>query len=416
MTGKTKQEMPETPRQGPRPMPLHLTMMTGTWLLSRAALPAWRNASPAWSRRSAAEWESLAGAAEKIGHERLALALDDEIVARSRRFVAAVEAYRNHPYVRQEPSCETPWSEGGTRLCFYPPIKRSRKARPLLFVPSLINRGYILDLKEDRSLLRWLAARGFAVFSIDWGAPGAVEREFSLTDYIAGRLERAIGQVLEASGEKPVLVGYCMGGLLALAAAQRRQEDLAGLALLATPWDFQAASPSQAQAVAKSYFALAPMMTAAGELPVDVIQTLFASLDPMQVARKFLRFECLDPDSAEAENFVALEDWLNDGVPLTIPVAEECMVGWYGENRPALGKWLVAETPVYPQAVDLPALCLLPSGDRIVPPKSAAALVQALPRCDRLEPNVGHIGMIVSAQAKKKVWRPLCRWLEGISP
>jgi polyhydroxyalkanoate synthase len=233
-----------------------------------------------------------------------------------------------------------------------------------------------------------------------------------LTDYIAGRLERAIDQVLAATGEKPILVGYCMGGLLALAAAQRRKQDLAGLALLATPWDFHIASPCQARAVAGSYFVLAPMMAAVGELPVDVIQALFASLDPMLVARKFLRFDTLDPGSADAENFVALEDWLNDGVALTLSVAEECLVGWYGENRPANGNWLVAESAVCPQAVDLPSLCVLPSGDRIVPPKSALALAEALPRCDRLEPNAGHIGMIASTRAQEKVWRPLGDWLE----
>ena len=415
VTDQVTEQMPEGPRQGPRPLPLHLTVTTGTWLLSRAALPGWRSASPAWSQGGAAEHERLLTALESLGQESLALALDDEIAARSRRFADSVESYRNHPYRRLESCCETQWRDGATRLMFHGLPAGRHVAKPLLFVPSLINRGYILDLKEDRSLLRWLATRGFPVFSFDWGAPGVEERDFSLTDYIAGRLDKAIDRVLAKTGERPVLIGYCMGGLLALAAAHRRQEDLAGLALLATPWDFHAESPGQAQVVAGSYFAFVPLMAAAGELPVDAIQALFASLDPMQVVRKFLRFHDLDPNSPEAENFVALEDWLNDGVALSLPVAEECLIGWYGENRPANGKWLIAETPVCPEAIDLPALCLLPSGDRIVPPKSAAALADALPRSDRLVPNVGHIGMIVSARAQEKVWRPLAEWLGKIA-
>ena len=58
-------------------------------------------------------------------------------------------------------------------------------------VPSLINRAYILDLAPETSLLRYLAAAGMRPLLVDWGSPGAVERGFGLTEYIAGRLEAA---------------------------------------------------------------------------------------------------------------------------------------------------------------------------------------------------------------------------------
>src|SRR3546814_8401308 len=71
-----------------------------------------------------------------------------------------------------------------------------------------------------------------------------------------------------------------MGGLLALALAQRRQGDLAGLVLMATPWDFHADNAPQGRLAAASLPLLAPLLEIAGELPVDLLQTLFASLDP----------------------------------------------------------------------------------------------------------------------------------------
>src|SRR3546814_2051767 len=79
-----------------------------------------------------------------------------------------------------------------------------------------------------------------------------------------------------------------------------------------------------------------------------LLQGLFASLDPQLVVRKFLAFGRLDAASRKAEEFVALEDWLNDGVPLAAPVARECLGRWYGDNATARGQWRLAGCPVDP--------------------------------------------------------------------
>src|SRR3546814_6860749 len=101
----------------------------------------------------------------------------------------------------------------------YPTLFRS----PVLVVPSLINRAYVLDLTAERSLLRWLAAHGLRPLLLDWGRPGAEERDFTLTDYIAGRLERALDALRAEEAAPPVLLGYCMGGLLALGLARSEE-------------------------------------------------------------------------------------------------------------------------------------------------------------------------------------------------
>ncbi|MDX1575246.1 MAG: alpha/beta fold hydrolase, partial [Kiloniellales bacterium] len=253
--------------------------------------------------------------------------------------------------------------------------------------------------------------RGVRPFLMDWGRPGVEERGLTLSDYVAGRLDRALDHVLAQTGRKPHLLGYCMGGLLALALAARRGQDLRALALLATPWDFHAEQAAQARLVADSLTSLTPLMALQGELPVDVIQGLFASLDPLQVVRKFVAFASLAADDPAALRFVAVEDWLNDGVPLAAPVARECLGDWYGENLTAKGGWKIDGEAILPQRVSLPCLCILPDQDRIVPPASAAALAEHLPSAKIRQPAVGHVGMIVSTVAKRRVWRPLADWL-----
>ena len=192
---------------------------------------------------------------------------------------------------------------------------------------------------------------------------------------------------------------------------------------MATPWDFhsqgsnEANRPEYAPIIRNRMSALVdclePVIAAAGVLPVDIIQALFASRDPLGAARKFSAFAKLPPDSSRARAFVELEDWLNDGVPLAAPVARECLVGWYGENRPFRNRWTVAGDTVSPSSLNLPLLCLIPSQDRIVSPAGAAALARCVPGCAQLNPPAGHIGMMASQSAATTVWQPLVDWISA---
>ena len=300
----------------------------------------------------------------------------------------------------------TPWDQ------------RLASAPVVLFVPSLINRCYILDLSRRRSLMRDLADHGIRPLLMDWGRPGADERGFDLTDYTAGRLEAALDAATEISGGAVTVAGYCMGGLLALALAQRRPGQVRALALLATPWDFHATENHAPDPHALLLGALAApldgLLAALGELPIDALQALFTWSDPTMVANKFRALAGRDPAGPEAEDFVALEDWLNDGVALTASVARECLIGWYGENRPARGQWRIAGQTVRPESLDLPSLLAIPRRDRIVPPASALALAEAMPNAVRLTPPAGHIGMVIGRSAREGLWKPLESWLKSV--
>ncbi len=286
------------------------------------------------------------------------------------------------------------------------------RGKPVLVVPSLINRAYILDLAPGYSLMRFLRERGFHPFLVDWGAPTEVERKFSLDDYIADRLEAALDAVCRISGGPAGVVGYCMGGLLALGLAQRRPEQTAALALLATPWDFSATSAAARLMLKAVAPQIAFTVDSLGELPVDLLQAMFTSLNPFLAARKFRRFANLAMDSKEAKSFVVLEDWLNDGIALSGPVARQCLFGWYLENKPMRGLWKIRQRAVVPGEVKTPSLVVIPKKDHIVPPLSAAPLSSLLPRAQTLNIAAGHIGMMVGGRAEKLLYKPLADWLE----
>jgi poly(3-hydroxyalkanoate) synthetase len=389
---------------------LHLML---AMMRSSGSTDAWRSsngASPTWN----------AAAAERL--TRFAVDLADgkspdppppEALLDHSTLIRGIAAYRRHPWQRTLTDPPAVWTEGSTRLLDYGGTAGPAPgpdAPTVVVVPSLVNRSYVLDLMPGRSMLRWLAANGVRPLLLDWGWPGPVERRFTLTDYIAGRLERAL-IAARAANPRLVVAGYCMGGLLAVAAAQRRPDLISALVLLATPWDFHADGADQPAALGRALPLLEPSMSLSGTLPVDVIQVLFAMLDPAAIADKFRAFARLDPSSERAKLFVALEDWLNDGVPLSAPVARECIGGWYGENLPARGQWHVAGLPVLPETLSLPTFAAIPGRDRIVPPDSAYALAAAIPNAHVHRPASGHVSMTTGAKAENVLWRPLRDWI-----
>src|SRR4051812_40623130 len=102
---------------------------------------------------------------------------------------------------------------------------RSRMKGGLILVPSLINPPFILDLAPDISLVKWLATQGFHPFLLDWGCPLAADRNLDVSAHV----ERRLLPLIAKFEQPPVLIGYCLGGTIALAAACAAR--VAGLAL-----------------------------------------------------------------------------------------------------------------------------------------------------------------------------------------
>src|SRR5689334_8062038 len=108
--------MRQPPRQGPRPLALHLLMATSALLSSRAALPLLRSGSLPWRPELAAAAQKLAASAAGVPPEALAAAVERELRARTGAFLDGLERYRRHPYRRAMPEAPVAWQEGSTRL------------------------------------------------------------------------------------------------------------------------------------------------------------------------------------------------------------------------------------------------------------------------------------------------------------
>ncbi|OEY65694.1 PHA/PHB synthase family protein [Marinobacter sp. X15-166B] len=129
------------------------------------------------------------------------------------------------------------------QLIQYAPTTKQVYATPLLITPPYINKYYVMDLDEKKSLVRWLVGKGFTVFMISWVNPGAELAHKSFSDYVTQGPVEALEVVRDITGEDKVsLVGYCVGGTIssltaALLKAQGK-DHLASLTLLTTLLDF----------------------------------------------------------------------------------------------------------------------------------------------------------------------------------
>ena len=126
------------------------------------------------------------------------------------------------------------------QLIQYAPMTDEVVKRPLLYVPPLVNKYYLLDLQPKSSLIRWLVEQGHNLFVISWVNPGPELAHKGLDDYLDEGPLAALEIIRKATGEKEVdLFGFCMGGTLAaMAAARAPKGRIASLTTIGSMFDF----------------------------------------------------------------------------------------------------------------------------------------------------------------------------------
>ncbi len=332
--------------------------------------------------------------------------------AEMKDMLLGIQKYQLYPYEPERGPLEKIWEAGTASVSTIPGHAAKKDSAPILLVPSMVNRAYILDLVPERSMLRWLGQQNITPYILDWGDGVHDAGQQSVEGIVLQRLVPAIEFVAQKNVGKTGVLGYCMGGTLLAGAAQNAAQNISSLVFLAAPWDFHAGARSllgRVQFWSPSAF---PAIAAKGHLPMDWMQMLFASLDPQSAAKKFAAFAEMDQDSDEARLFVAVEDWLNDGVDLPGPVAHACIKDWFFENAPFRKEWRLGGKPVDPAMINVPSLVIASKQDRLVDYDTAAAIGKVLPNAKIVNPACGHIGMIAGSKAISKVWTPVADWIK----
>lgn len=314
---------------------------------------------------------------------------------------------------------ETVFRNDHVQLYHYRSQTAPRYATPVLIVYALVNRPYMLDLQEDRSLIRQLLAHGLDVYLIDWGYPQRNDRWLTLDDYINDYVASCVDHILEAHQlEALTLMGVCQGGVFSLCYAALNPEKVSRLITVAAGVDFHVnegvINHWMRYRDPESNIDIDLAVDTLGNIPGSLMNFGFVMLKPYELGlQKYMTFlDSIDNDEYSA-NFLRMEKWIFDNPDQSGEAWREYITEFYVHNRLIKGETVIAGRHVDLRKITMPVLNLFAEHDHLVPPASSQALRDFIGTEDYTEASfpVGHVGMYVSRKVQDMLPSVLEGWL-----
>ena len=296
----------------------------------------------------------------------------------------------------------------------YEPRVKRPEAVPLLIVYALVNRPYMLDLQEDRSLIRGLLEQGLDVYLIDWGYPDAADRYLALADYIDGYLHRCVAHIGRRHGSNALhLLGVCQGGVLAACYAALHPERVKTLTTMVAPFDFH--TPDNVLSLWARDLDVDLLVEVLGNVPGEWLNGVFVSLRPLRLTgQKYVAMlDRLDQPEA-LKYFLRMEQWIFDSPDQAGECFRQFIQWFFQQNRLIEDRLEIDGRAVRLSRLKMPILNVYATRDHLVPPAASRALREAVGTDDYTEQAFagGHIGLYVSARAQREIPPAIAAWLK----
>lgn len=301
-----------------------------------------------------------------------------------------------------------------TLVHYQSPYGEPKNRVPVLIVYALVNRPYMTDLEEGRSLVQGLLKGGLDLYLIDWGYPDLSDKYLSLEDYIEGYLDHCVDEVRRRSGQDKInVLGICQGGSFSLCYSSLHAEKVRNLITMVTPVDFK--TPDNMLSRWVQHIDVDLLVDTLGNVPGEMLNYTFLSLKPYRLAnQKYLDLvtRTID-DPVRLESFLRMEKWIFDSPDQAGYAFREFITGFYQKNGLIKGDIRIGDQPVKLGNIHMPVLNIYASEDHLVPPAASKALKAHVGSKDyqELEFRGGHIGIYVSGSSQKEVPPAISRWL-----
>jgi len=306
---------------------------------------------------------------------------------------------------------EVIYSENKLRVLKANNLPETGKA-PILMIPAMINRHYILDLNQENSLFKELSEQGFPIYLLDWGEATPEDRWQTFTDIFLRVLKRVVAKVTRDAGQKPVLFGYCMGGTMASIYLSCFPDEASGLITLTAPFDFSRAGV-MALWTDKKHLKPENLVDALGNVPPEMVQNGFVSLKPAKWLRKWETAWKKQDNEKFLSAFMDLENWVNDNVPFPGGVWQEYIKWLYQDNLFFKDELMIGNHHASLKRLKCPLLVLIANEDHIVPKECAEPLYEMAGSTDKTVKYFagGHVGIISSPKLFPELRDTISVWL-----
>tara|TARA_B100000676_G_C17990571_1_gene794641 strand:+ start:322 stop:1446 length:1125 start_codon:yes stop_codon:yes gene_type:complete len=305
------------------------------------------------------------------------------------------------------------------------PVERNKFRVPLILVPALGIHCWTYDLMPNRSMVRYLMARGYDIYLIDWGKPSQAERSLDLDTYVNRWLPAAVDRVREHSGQQQVnLLGYCMGGLLCLMYLGGHPDaPVRSLITIASPVNFHKSGPfgkilslaSIPAMQAHDWFKLRlkPLDDKLFHIPAGLLTFGFKMTNPPGVVQAYLELVKNIADREYVTEYMTMGQWFNDMVDYPGAVVREVIEKMILANSLAKGKIRIGDRNVDFSAIKQDLLAFAGTTDNIVSLRAAKEVMKLVGSQEKRFEEVpgGHAGVFSGSKAPSHAWRISADWL-----
>ena len=308
-------------------------------------------------------------------------------------------------------------SWGRVKLYYYPHTSEDdgKSHPPVLLVPSIINRYYVLDLCEGNSLVEHLRDAGIPVYLIDWGTPGPQDRHCTLEQHVLGWIHAAVRRTCRHSGfAQTHLLGYCIGGTLAAIYAAMRPGMVGGLIAMTAPIDFSDDGTLSLWARAEE-FPVEKIAAEMGNVDSEWLQGSFKLLKPMADSQKWRSLYWNLHSRKFLGRFLPMEEWVTDNVDVPGPTYVSIINDLYRDNKLVKGTLELRGERVDLKNITCPVMIAEAAADHIVPSDSSDRLAGLVGSNDVEVHGFrgGHIGLVVGRASKEGLRPDMTDWLEA---
>ena len=306
------------------------------------------------------------------------------------------------------------YTEDKMVLYHYKARVKKQNPVPLLIVYALVNRPYMADLQEGRSMVQGLLDAGIDVYLVDWGYPDEGDRYITLEDYINGYIDNCVDKIRDEHGlDKINILGICQGGSFSLCYTALHQEKIKNIITTVTPVDFHTKNDLLSKMVRHVDIDL--LVDTEGNILGEDMNSTYLSMKPFQLmGQKYVDLVNILDDTEKMRNFMRMERWIFDSPDQAGETFREFTKQFYQENKLIKGTVKIGDDTVDLENITVPVMNIYAKDDHLVPPDSSRALGGCVSSKDytELEFPGGHIGIYVSGKAQKMIPPAVGKWLD----
>jgi len=290
-----------------------------------------------------------------------------------------------------------------------------RRRSPVLLVPSLINRSRIWDLRPGDSFVEGMLAAGYDVYLMDWGTIDERDATNTLSTYVDGYIPSAVDRVEQLSGALPILIGHCLGGIMATLWAASTDRQPPALVSIAAPTNWAEMGPLY-QLTRAGRLEPEAVLDSTGNVPAKSMLRAFQMLRPLGDLTGYVTLWERMYDRAAAQAIYALTDWAHDHVPFPGATFVEMIRRLSRENGLCNGEVVLGGQPRRLKDISAPFFNVYGTHDHVTPPDSVRPLTDLVGSQIKTERDLsaGHVGLLVGGTARRKTLPAITEWLDEV--